>query len=177
MDASTSTVVPSAQDEDISMLRAVLGRTSQEVKDYTVQYEDHVKLVQPIGYTVNEPENKSVLDVLAMRERRLNAALARKANAIEKLVEFCVADKSVPHAQSAAATTAFAIRYYYYSRAFYNTRRFQQENYEAEAAGARRRMKRPRKKNPSRSSRSHGLSQNSLGHLMADYGYSSRADQ
>jgi hypothetical protein len=81
MVASTSTVVPYAQDEDISLLRAILGRTSQEVKDYTVQYEDQVNLVHQIGLTINEPENKSILDVLAMRERRLDAALAREANA------------------------------------------------------------------------------------------------
>ena len=84
MAASTSTVVPSSQDEDISLLRAVLGRTSQEVKDYTVQYEDKVKLVHEIGITVMEPDNKPILDILAMRERRLDAALAREANAIEK---------------------------------------------------------------------------------------------
>ena len=84
MVASTSTVVPSAQDEDISLLRAVLGRTSQEVKDYTVQYEDQVKLVEALGTAVNAPENRATLDVLAMKERRLDAALIREANAIEK---------------------------------------------------------------------------------------------
>jgi hypothetical protein len=107
MAASTSTAVPSTQDEDISLLRAVLGRTSQEVKDYTVQYEDKVNLVQQLGLTVNKPENKPGLDILAMRERRLDAALDREANAIEKLIEFCVADKSASHAQSVAATAAF----------------------------------------------------------------------
>jgi hypothetical protein len=108
MVASTSTVVPSSQDEDISLLRAVLGRTSQEVKDYTVEYEDQVKLVLQIGFTVNEPENKGVLDVLAMREHRLDAALAREANAVQKLTEFCVTDKSASHAQLAAVAAAFA---------------------------------------------------------------------
>ena len=81
MDASTSTVVPYAKNEDISLLRAVLGRTSQEVKDYTVQYEDQVNIVHHIGIIVNEPENKAFFDVLAKRERRLDAALAREANA------------------------------------------------------------------------------------------------
>ena len=93
MAASTSTVVSSAQDEDISLLRAVLVRTSHKIKDYTVQYEDQVNLVQQIGLTVNELENKAVLDVLAMRERRLDAALARETNAIDKLTFFCVAKK------------------------------------------------------------------------------------
>ena len=55
MAASTSTVVPSAQDADISLLRAVLGRTSQEVKDYTVHYEDQVKLVDALGTAMNAP--------------------------------------------------------------------------------------------------------------------------
>ena len=58
MVASTSTEVPSAQGEDISLLRAVLGRTSQEVKDYTVQYEDQVKLVEALGTAMNAPEKK-----------------------------------------------------------------------------------------------------------------------
>jgi hypothetical protein len=43
-----------------------------------------------------------------MRERRLDAALAREANAIKKLNEFCVADMSASQAQSAAAATAFS---------------------------------------------------------------------
>ena len=149
MAASTSTAVPSTQDEDISLLRAVLGRTSQEVKGYTVQYEDQVNLVHQLGLAVNEPENKPVLDVLEMRERRLDATLARETNAIEKLNEFSVADKSASHAQSVAVAAAFfstvgrRCRYYYYYSAFYNTRRFRQENYEAEAARTRRRLERP----------------------------------
>ena len=57
MVASTSTVVPYATDEHISLLRAVLGRTSQEVMDYTVQYEDQVKLVEALGTAMNAPEN------------------------------------------------------------------------------------------------------------------------
>ncbi len=106
MAASTSTAVLFAQDEDISLLRAVLGRTSQEVKDYTVQYEDQVNIVQQLGISVNEPENKPALDILAMRERRLDAALVREANAIKKLTEFCVADKSASQAQAVAAAAA-----------------------------------------------------------------------
>ena len=94
MVASTSTAVPSTQDEDISLLRAVIGRTSHEVKDYTVHHEDQINLVHQLGLTANEPENKPVLDVLAMRERRLDASLVMEANAIEKLNEFCVVDKS-----------------------------------------------------------------------------------
>ena len=77
--------MPSTQDDDISLLRAILGRTSQEVKDYTIQYEDHVKLVEALGTAMNAPENRDTLDVLAMKERRLESAFIREANAIEKL--------------------------------------------------------------------------------------------
>jgi hypothetical protein len=99
MAASTSTSVPSTQDEDISLLRAILDRTSQEVKDYTVHYEDQVKLVEALGTAINAPENKVALDVLAMKGRRLEAVLVREANAIEKLTIFCVADKGASQAQ------------------------------------------------------------------------------
>ena len=67
IDASTSTVVPSAQEEDGLLLRAVVVRTTQEVKDYTTQYEDHCKLDDAIGTALNTPENKSVVDILATR--------------------------------------------------------------------------------------------------------------
>ena len=103
MAASTSTGVPSTQDEDISLLRAVLGRTSREVKDYTVQYEEQAKVVEALGAAVNTPEHAAAIDVLVMRERRLDSALGREANALQKLTDFCVADKSALQAQSAAA--------------------------------------------------------------------------
>jgi hypothetical protein len=48
-------------------------------------------------------ENKSVLDILAMRDRRLDAALVRESNAISTLANFCVAEKDALHAQSGAA--------------------------------------------------------------------------
>ena len=98
MVASTSIAVPTAQDEDGSLLRAVLGRTSQEVKDYTVQYENQLVVVNGLGTARNAPENKAALDVLAMRERRYEAALVREANAIEKYTNFCVAEKSASQA-------------------------------------------------------------------------------
>ncbi len=75
MAASTSTAVPSAQIDDGSRLRAVVDRTAKKVKDYTPQFEDQYKLVEALGTTMNLPENKSALDILALRERRLDAAL------------------------------------------------------------------------------------------------------
>jgi hypothetical protein len=108
MAASTSTEVPSTQNEDISLLRAVLGRTSREVKDYTVQYEDQAKVVEALGAAAGTPEYAAAIDVLAMRERRLDSALGREANALQKLTDFCVADKSAIQAQSAAAAAALS---------------------------------------------------------------------
>ena len=69
MAASTSTAVPSAQMDDGSRLRAVVDRTAMKVKDYTSQFEDQYHLVEALGIAMNLPENKSVLDILALRER------------------------------------------------------------------------------------------------------------
>jgi membrane protein YqaA with SNARE-associated domain len=57
---------------------------------------------------MNSPENKSVLDILAMRESRLNAAIARESNAIATLSNFCVTEKSVLYAQSEAVLAVLA---------------------------------------------------------------------
>ncbi len=131
-------------------MRALLDRATQEVKDYTVQYEDQVKLVNALGSDMNAPENKVVLDVLAMRERRMDAALVKEANAIDNFTMFCVAEKSASQAQSASAAyirscPVFGCRrhYYYYYSATYITRHLQQENHEAEAAGTEQWMEGP----------------------------------
>ena len=152
MVASTSTTVPSAQDDDISLLRAILiGRKSQEVKNYTVQYEDQVKLVEALGTAMKAPENRATLDVLAMKERRLDAALVREANAIEKLNIFLCRGKGCFSGTIGNGSCCFRSvvggrwRYYYYYSAFDFTRRFQQENYEAEAPGTRRWLESSRK--------------------------------
>ena len=78
MAASTSTAISSAQDEDGARLRAVVDRTAKEVKNYTSQYEDQEKLVEALGAALNAPENKTVLDILALRERRLDTAIGRR---------------------------------------------------------------------------------------------------
>jgi hypothetical protein len=106
MVASTSTAVPYAQKKDGLLLRAVFIRTAQEVKDYTTKYEDQCKLIDALGIALNAPENKSVLDILAMRDRRLEAALVTEANAIAVLTNFCLAENSVLRAQSATASAA-----------------------------------------------------------------------
>jgi hypothetical protein len=89
-------------------LRAVLNRTTQEVKYYTTHYEDPCKIVDALGIALNATKNKSVLEILALRERRLDAALVRETNAIANFTNFCIAEKSVLYAQLAAAATALA---------------------------------------------------------------------
>ena len=106
MAASTSNAVQFEQEEDGVLLRAILIRATHEVKDYTVQYEDHSKLVNNLGTVMNAPKNKNVLDVLAMRERRLDASLVRESNVVATLSHFCVAEKGALQAQSAAASAA-----------------------------------------------------------------------
>ena len=106
MATSTSNAVHFEQEEDGVLLRAVLIRATQEVKEYTVRYEDQSKLVNILGTVMNDPENKSVLDILAVRERRLDASLVRESNAFATLSNFCVAEKGALQAQSAAAIVA-----------------------------------------------------------------------
>jgi hypothetical protein len=108
MAALTSTAVQCELEEDCVLLRAVLIRATQEVKEYMTQYEDQYKLVNALGTAMNASENKSVLDILAMRECRLDVALVRESNAISTLANFCLAEKGALHAQSAAATTALS---------------------------------------------------------------------
>ncbi len=55
MAASTSTAVLDAVRNDVSRLRAVVDRSTTEVKDYTLQYENHYKLVEALGTNRNKP--------------------------------------------------------------------------------------------------------------------------
>ncbi len=106
---STSIAVQFAREEDRVLLRAVFIRATQEVEDYMTHYEDHCKIVNDFGIAMNALENKSVLDILAKRERRLDAALVRESNVISTLAaNFCVAEKGDLYAQSATAATALA---------------------------------------------------------------------
>jgi hypothetical protein len=54
------------------------------------------------------PENKSALDILALRERRLDAARIRENTAINKLANRYIADNGVLQAQAATTTDAIA---------------------------------------------------------------------
>ena len=138
MTASTSTAVPAAEEEDGLLLRAVVMRTAQEVKDYTTQYEDQRKLVDAIDTAMKAPENKSVLDILAVRERRLDVALVRELNAIANFTNFCIAERVFcmrnRHRNICSGSATRCRRYYYYG-AIYIKRHRRQEDYEKEAAG------------------------------------------
>ena len=77
----------------------MVDRVDKEVKDYISQYEDQYKIVEALGTAMNAPENKSILDILALlRERRLDAALGRENRVVTNLHTFCVAKRSVLHA-------------------------------------------------------------------------------
>ena len=69
----------------------MVDRAAKEVKDYTSHFEDHYKLMEALGTAMNLPENNNVLDILALRERRLDDALGRKNIAVANLIAFCVA--------------------------------------------------------------------------------------
>jgi hypothetical protein len=84
----------------------VVVRTAKEVKDYTSQYEDRRKLVEALGAALNAPENKSVLDILALMERRLDTPIVTEETTVANLATFCVAEKSVLHAHASAAAPA-----------------------------------------------------------------------
>ena len=65
--------------------------------------------MESLGTDRNKPENKSVLDILALRESRLDVALVRESTAIAILANFHVADKSVIQAQATAAAAASGV--------------------------------------------------------------------
>ena len=84
MDASTSTAVL----DDDSRLRAVVDRSTEEVKDYTLQYEDQYNLMEALSVNMNKPENKNVLDILTLREGHLDASRIRETSALDALSVF-----------------------------------------------------------------------------------------
>jgi hypothetical protein len=63
--------------------------------------------VEALGTDRNKSENKSVLDILTLREGRLDAARVRESVAIAFIADFHAADKVVVQAQAtlAAATS------------------------------------------------------------------------
>ncbi len=66
-------------------------------------------MVEALGIALNAPENKGVLDILGLRERRLDAALGKENTTIANLANFCVAERSVLHAQATASAASATI--------------------------------------------------------------------
>ena len=87
----------------------MVGRIAKEFKDYNSHYEDRYKLVEALGNALNSPENKSVLDILVLRERRRDAVLGRENTTIANLTNFCVAERSVIQAQVTTTATTSSI--------------------------------------------------------------------
>jgi hypothetical protein len=68
------------------------------------------QIADALGTPQADPANKScrssvVLGILAIRERRLDVALAREVNAIAHLTNYCIANSIALHAQAAPAKT------------------------------------------------------------------------
>ncbi len=76
---TSTAVVPFAQGHNVSRLRAAVDRSSQEIKDYQKEYEDQRTDVDALSAAQQaEPGNKPKLDILAVREKRLDAARVRE---------------------------------------------------------------------------------------------------
>ncbi len=49
MATSNSSAVPFAQGQDVARLRVVVDRSTKEVKDYAVEYEDQRAIVEALS--------------------------------------------------------------------------------------------------------------------------------
>ncbi len=98
MATSTSSAVPFVQGQDVVRLRAVVVRSTKEVKDYAAEYEDLRAIVEALSTEEQaDPVNKSKLDILGVRERRLEAARDRETAAMSNLINYLIADNSARH--------------------------------------------------------------------------------
>ena len=76
---SSSTAAPFAQGHDVSRLRAAVDMSFQEIKDYTHEYHVQRAIVEALSVAEQaEPGNKPKIDILGVRERRLEAARLRE---------------------------------------------------------------------------------------------------
>jgi hypothetical protein len=108
MTNTNPSAVPFAQGQDVARLRAAVDMSSQEIKDYTKEYEDQRAIVEALSTADQaEPGNKFKLDIL-LREGLLDAARTRETTALALLSNCLIADSSAAQAQ-AAATTAMAL--------------------------------------------------------------------
>jgi hypothetical protein len=107
MATSSSTAVPFAQGQDVAKLRAVVDMSTKEVKDYAVAYEDQHVIVEALDTVAHaDPANKPKLDILVLRERRLEAN--RETAAMSNLSNYLVADNIAVQGH-AVATVAMTV--------------------------------------------------------------------
>ncbi len=78
--------MPFVQGQDVSRLPAAVDMSSQEIKDYTQEYENQRAIVEALSASEQaEPRNKPKIDILGVRERRLEAARLRETAALSLL--------------------------------------------------------------------------------------------
>ncbi len=95
MTTTNPSAVPFAQGQDVARLRAAVDRSSQEIKDYTKEYEDQRAIVEALSTAEQaEPGIKLKLDILFAREGRLDAARTRETAALALLSNCLTADNS-----------------------------------------------------------------------------------
>ncbi len=95
MTTTNPSTVPFAQGQDVIRLRAAVEMSSQEIKDYTKEYEDRRAIVKALSTAKQaEPGNKFKLDIPFVREGRLDAARTRKTAALALLFNCLIADNS-----------------------------------------------------------------------------------
>jgi hypothetical protein len=107
MATTSSTAVPFAQGQDLIRLRAAVDRSSQEIKDYTREYEDQHAIVDALDAAEHaDPRNNYLFNILTIREDRLDAARIRKTAALALLSKCLIAHSSAAQAQAAATVAA-----------------------------------------------------------------------
>ncbi len=107
MATTSSTAVPFAQGQDVIRLRAAVDRSSQEIKDYTTEYEDQRTEVDALDAVERaDPKNAHLFNILAVREGRLDAARIRENAALALLSNCLIAHSSAAQAQATATAAA-----------------------------------------------------------------------
>ncbi len=92
MATTSSTAVPFAQGQDVIRLRAAVDMSSQEIKDYTREYEDHRTIVDALDAAERaDPKNTHLFNILAVREVRLDAVRIRETAALVLLSNCLIA--------------------------------------------------------------------------------------
>jgi hypothetical protein len=84
-----------------------VDRSSQEIKDYTVEYEDQRAKVDALDAAERaDPTNAHLFNILMVREGRLDAARTRETAALALLSNCLIAHSSNAQAQAAATAAA-----------------------------------------------------------------------